>query len=151
MRCDILAGTKRIGFLQAERQGLYTRFYGCLETKRLTKLYAVFEGGQWGLGIPVPEGNKLVLRTSVPTTSLPQGKLLCGRIPEELPEWECFQGGEIEGVSYPEGLRKGGTLRFRWSPETAVPAPEVILFYKLVYQDGTTYLELTPEDYGVKL
>lgn len=142
MQCDILSGTRKVGFLQAERQGLYMRFYGCVDTKDVTKIYGIYEGGSCGLGVPVPEGDKMVLRTCVPATSLPSGRLLMGEIRDEADGWTHFPGGKIRGVNYPEGLQKGDVLRFLWSAEEQIPAPEVMLFYKPVGEQEKTYLEL---------
>ncbi len=147
MRCEIVSGEQNVGTLRWERQGLYTRFYGAVTVMEVTKIYGVFEGGTCPLGVPVPEQGKMVLRVSMPTARLPGGKLLQGRLGSG-DGWSCFPGGSIGGVRYPAGLRKGNVLRFSWEPGDSLPAPEVLLFYRYVEENGKGYLELRLEEDG---
>ncbi len=142
MQCEIFDREEKAGILRWERQGLYTRFYGEVNTKDVTKVYAVFEGGECPLGIPVPEQGKMVLRASMPTGRLPKGKLLRGRLEEKKQGWQRFPGGTLGGIRYPAGLRKGDTLRFPWKVGQRVPAEEVLLLYHYVEEQGNSYLEL---------
>lgn len=151
MQCDIFAGEEKIGVLQSERQGLYTRFCGILKSVGVTRLYGVFEQGECALGIPVPEQGKLVLRTSVPTARLPGGQLLRGQVDWEeqgQSHWEYFPGGVIRGIRYPAGQMQGSRLRFLWHHGEPFPNEEVLLFYALVSENGRTYLEIGTEKLG---
>lgn len=154
MQCDIIANGRKTGVLKAERQGLYTRFYGEVNTKDITKVYAVFEGGECALGIPVPEKGKMVLRVSMPTAKLPKGKLLSGYLPSEDSVWQPFPGGTLAGVCYPEGMKNGNALRFPWHVGEKLPAEEVLLFYRYREQEGCLELRLEPDgtvDIGTQL
>lgn len=142
MNCDILCQSGKVGVLYMERQGLYSVFYGLVNKDMLTKVYGVFEKGECALGIPVPENGKMVLRTSVPTSKLPGGKLLYGKLYEDTDRWESFAGGRVNGILYPTGQRKGELLRFLWSVGDPFPAEEAALFYRYVQEGGKTYLEL---------
>lgn len=142
MQCEILSGDKTVGFLRWERQGLYTRFYGEITEREVTRVVAVFEGGECSLGVPVPEKDKMVLRASMPTGRLPKGRLLQGRLQKKQQEWEPFPGGVLGGVTYPRGRKKGNLLRFSWCPGEKLPADEVMLLYRFVEEQGKSYLEL---------
>lgn len=148
MQCEIFSGCNRVGFLRWERQGLYTRFYGEVHTSQVTRVLGVFEGGEISLGVPVPEQGKMVLRASMPTSRLPQGRLLRGRLQTHKNPWQDFPGGKLGGVLFPPGLRKGQMLRFPWHIGEKFPAEQVMLLYRYVEEDGQSYLELclTPED-----
>lgn len=148
MQCDVFDRGKKVGFLRTERQGLYTRFYGEISTTDVIRVYARFEGGECPLGIPVPERGKMVLRASMPTSRLPKGKLLGGFLGEKEPVWQRFGGGELGGVCYPAGNKRGNTLRFGWKVGEKVPAAEVLLLYRYVEEMGKSYLELTLNEDG---
>ena len=148
MQCDIFSRGEKAGFLRWELQGLYTRFYGEVSTRDVTKVFAVFEGGECPLGVPVPEKGKMVLRASMPTSRLPKGKLLRGRLPEKESQWQRFSGGVLSGVRYPAGLRNGNTLRFPWKVGEKVPAEEVLLLYSYREEQGRSYLELRLREDG---
>ena len=148
MQCEIFDSERKVGILHAERQGLYTRFYGEVSTQDVTKVFAVFEGGECPLGVPVPEHGKMVLRASMPTSRLPKGKLLRGRLPEQGTGWQRFSGGVLGGVRYPAGLKRGATLRFPWKVGDKLPAEEVMLLYSYREEQGKSYLEITLREDG---
>lgn len=141
MQCDILSGKDKVGFLRWQQQGLYTRFYGEVTVRSVSRVYARFEQGSCSLGVPVPEQGKMVLRASMPTSRLPKGKLLQGELEEG--GWNRFPGGVLGGVSYPPGLRKGDTLRFPWKMGEKLPVEEVMLLFSYGEAGGESYLELT--------
>lgn len=142
MQCDILSAGKKVGFLSAQRQGLYTRFYGEVETKEVVKIYAVFDKGVCALGIPVPEKGKMVLRVSLPSGKLPGGGLLYGQLHDGGEQWEYFSGGVLGGILYPEGLRNGMCLSFPWNVGQKLPAEEAMLFYEYCPEGGHIRLKL---------
>jgi hypothetical protein len=145
----IYAAGQRVGFLSQKRQGLYTHFYGEVTTDTVVRVFAVFTGGDCSLGVPVPEQGKMVLRASMPTSSLPGGQLKEGRLQKMYADaWEPFQGGVLGDVQYPGGWRKKDHLRFLWTPGKPVPAEEVLLFYRYVEAEGKTYLELRLDPEG---
>lgn len=95
MQVPVWEQERNCGSLWAEQRGLYTIFRGEVETDRVSRLYAVFESGETALGIPVPECGKMVLRISVPTSRLPQGKLLRGSLRAKDEMWCRFPGGRF--------------------------------------------------------
>ena len=142
MQVPILLGQQKRGMLEACQQGLYTRFNGTLQANGICRVYGVFSGGEISLGIPVPEGERFRIRATYPSSRLPKGKLLCGKIVEEMDGWQPFGGGTIGGVCYPAGARKGNCLRFRWKVGEPLPAESVCCFYQYREVNGKTYLEL---------
>lgn len=68
------------GMLQDTTQGLYTRFSGRLKAQGLCRVYGVYPEGEISLGVPVPEGDSLRVRATLPTSRLPKGRLLSGRV-----------------------------------------------------------------------
>lgn len=145
----IYAEGKRVGSLSAERRGLYTQFYGEVTWDTVSRVFAVFTGGECSLGVPVPEHGKMVLRASMPTSRLPGGQLREGRLrPMYEDAWEPFQGGTLGKVRYPAGWRQKDRLRFLWTPGEPVPAEEMLLFYRYTEEEGKTYLELRLDPEG---
>lgn len=138
----IYLGENVIGTLSMEQKGLYASFYGEMSEPGLHKLYGVFEGGMQSLGYPIPDGEKYIVNCAMPKGRLPGGALVCGRILLEHPEWKPYPGGEILGVKMPGGLQNGKLLRFPWTPETRLPAEELLCFYEYVREDEKTYLQL---------
>lgn len=149
MQVPIMSGTKRTGTLEACQQGLYTKFTGRLQADGLCRVYGVFSGGEISLGIPVPEGERLYLRATMPTSQLPKGQLLSGKIVYEKERWQPFPGGTIGGVCYPAGEKKGHTLRFCWKVGEPLPADEVCCFYAYREMQGRSYLLLRLDENGV--
>lgn len=148
MEVPIFLGEEKRGMLRAEQKGLYTHFYGQVQEKELCRVYGVFSGGECSLGVPVPEQGKLILRAAMPTTRLPSGRLLSGRLQLRGEGFLPFSGGEIGGVHYPKGLRKGNTLRFPWKVGQRLPAEEMLCFYHMVMENRTYYLELKLREDG---
>lgn len=148
MQVPIYQGQEQRGTLTMARQGLYAQFNGTLRADGLCRIYGVFEGGEISLGVPVPEGQRLCLRASMPASRLPGGMLKCGRIVYEAGRWQRFQGGSLGGVHYPPGLRQGNRLRFPWKQGQRLPAEEVFVFYRLVEEQGSCYLELALDEDG---
>jgi hypothetical protein len=139
----IYAESRRVGFLSRKRQGLYTQFYGEVNTDTVSRVFAVFTGGECSLGGPAPEKGKMVLRASMPTSRLPEGQLREGRLePIHSARWETFPGGRLGDVRFPAGFRQKDRLRFLWSPGDPLPAEELLLFYRFIEEGGRTYLEL---------
>lgn len=73
----ILLGQETIGQANVTREGLYYRFdCRCSFTgESMFRLHASCGGKEAVLGLPVPEGESLVLRTKVPAKRLGQGNL----------------------------------------------------------------------------
>ena len=149
MQVPIYDGRQKQGILEACQQGLYTKFTGSLQAQRLCRVYGVFSGGEISLGIPVPEGERLYLRATMPTSRLPKGQLISGKIVYEGDTWQCFPGGTIGGVCYPAGERRGDCLRFRWKVGDPLPADEVCCFYAYREVQGKSYLLLHLDENGV--
>jgi hypothetical protein len=145
----IYAESQRVGFLSRKRQGLYTQFYGEVNTDTVSRVFAVFTGGECSLGVPAPEQGKMVLRASMPTSRLPEGQLKEGRLESIHPvAWETFPGGMLGGVRFPAGLRQKDRLRFLWSLGEPLPAEELLLFYRYIEEGGRSYLELRLDPEG---
>ena len=142
MQVPIFLGKQKRGVLEACQQGLYTRFDGTMQADGICRVYGVFSGGEISLGIPVPEGERFRVHAAYPSSRLPQGKLLCGKIVAESDGWQPFDGGTIGGVCYPAGERKGNCLRFCWKVGDPLPADPVCCFYRYKEAGGNTYLEL---------
>ena len=136
------------GMLQDTTQGLYTRFSGRLKAQGLCRVYGVYPEGEISLGVPVPEGDSLRVRATLPTSRLPKGRLLSGRVVYEQDAWRPFSGGCMGGVTYPPGQRKGNCLRFPWKMGMELPAMEVFCFYRLVREKDRSYLELRLDPEG---
>ena len=98
MQVPIYDGRQKQGILEACQQGLYTKFTGSLQAQRLCRVYGVFSSGEISLGVPVPEGERLYLRATMPTSRLPKGQLIAGKIVYEGDTWQCFPGGTIGGL-----------------------------------------------------
>ena len=148
MQVPIFDGTQQAGTLETCRQGLYTKFSGSLRANDLCRVYAVFTGGEISLGIPVPEGDRLYLRATMPTSRLPNGVLRSGRIVYEKDMWQPFSGGKIGGVCYPGGEKKEDCLRFLWKVGDPLPADEVCCFYEYREMQGKSYLLLRLDENG---
>lgn len=143
MQVPIFSGTQQVGTLETCRQGLYTKFSGTLRANELCRVYAVFSGDEISLGIPVPDGDRMRVRSTMPTNRLPTGNLTAGRLVYEKNMWQPFSGGTIGCVRYPAGERKENRLRFPWRMGEPLPADEVCCFYRYREIGGKTYLELT--------
>lgn len=143
MQVPIFSGTQQVGTLETCRQGLYTKFSGMLRANELCRVYAVFSGGEISLGIPVPDGDRMRVRSTMPTSRLPSGSLTAGKLVYEKNMWQPFSGGTIGGVWYPAGEKKENRLRFPWRMGEPLPADEVCCFYRYKEIGGKTYLELT--------
>ncbi len=148
MQVPIFDGTQQAGTLETCRQGLYTKFSGSLQANNLCRVYGVFSGGEISLGIPVPEGDRLYLRATLPTSRLPNGQLISGKIVYEGDVWRHFPGGTIGGVCYPVGEKKGDWLRFPWKVGDPLPADEVCCFYEYREMQGKSYLILRLDEKG---
>lgn len=148
MQVPVFYGDQERGTLRAEQKGLYTSFYGQLRETGLCRVYGVFSGGECSLGIPVPEQGRMVLRATVPTSRLPGGRLLSGRLVLQGEGFLPFPGGIIGGVTYPAGAKKGTVLRFHWKPGQPLPAEELLCFYRPVREGGKLYLELRLKEDG---
>ena len=85
----------------------------------------------------------------MPTSRLPKGQLIAGKIVYEGDTWQCFPGGTIGGVCYPAGERRGDCLRFRWKVGDPLPADEVCCFYAYREVQGKSYLLLHLDENGV--
>lgn len=149
MQVPIFYGTQQVGTLEAYQQGLYTKFSGSLRANDLCRVYGVFSGGEISLGIPVPDGDRLRVRATMPTSRLPGGMLRSGRIVYEKDMWQPFSGGTIGGVCYPAGEKKGDAMRFRWKVGDPLPADEMCCFYEYLEMQGKGYLILRLDENGV--
>ena len=148
METEIRYRGKNVGTLSCRKQGLYMVFLAELSLRVLSKLYVYYEAGECSLGVPVPRGEGMFLRTSVPASRLPGGRLLNAELRDMEPEWEHFSGAHIGGVFLPEGFRRGQVYRFPWEPGMPLPAEEYLCFYEPVEQDGRLYLQLKLTDTG---
>lgn len=148
MSVPVFYDGEKCGFLQNARQGLYTRFYGEVSIKDLSRVYAVYDGGELLLGVPVPEQGKMVLRTSMPTGQVPKGNLLRAELRVRPSGWATFPGGVIVGIRYPKGLKKGNILRFPWKLGEPLPTDEVLLFYRYSCVDGQQFLDISLDEIG---
>lgn len=156
MQVPIYCGTEQVGVLEAQRRGLYTCFSGEINDSRLCKIHGVFEEGDCGLGIPVPERGRMVLRASMPTTRLPKGRLLEGRLvcseeqteQETQEKWMLFDGGCVGDAVLPKGERCGNDYRFPWRPGETLPAEELLCFYELKREQDCDWLILRLDDCG---
>jgi hypothetical protein len=120
-----------------------------VNTDTVSRVFAVFTGGECSLGVPAPEQGKMVLRASMPTSRLPEGQLREGRLePIHSARWEDFPGGRLGDVRFPAGFRQKDRLRFLWSPGDPLPAEELLLFYRFIEEGGRTYLELRLDQEG---
>ena len=91
---------------------------------------------------------RLRVRATLPTSRLPKGRLLSGRVVYEQDAWRPFPGGCMGGVTYPPGQRKGNCLRFPWKMGMELPAMEVFCFYRLGREKERVYLELRLDSEG---
>ncbi len=137
------------GCLTAQQQGLYTVFRGRGRGHDLCRAYAIFEGGELALGIPVPEGEDMLLRASLPTSRLPQGRLLRGELRPKDDPWQSFPGGQVGQAELPSGQVRGGCYRFPWSPEEKLPYGPYLCFFRYVREREKSYLELSLDENGL--
>lgn len=148
MQVPVWEQERNCGSLWAEQRGLYTIFRGEVETDRVSRLYAVFESGETALGIPVPECGKMVLRISVPTSRLPQGKLLRGSLRAKDEMWCRFPGGKVCGALLPPGKRMGNRYRFLWRPGERLACEMLMCFLCYVQEGEQGYFELVLDERG---
>lgn len=148
MQVPVFDGTQQVGTLEVCREGLYTKFSGNLRANDLCRVYGVFSGGEISLGIPVPEVDRLHLRATMPTSRLPKGQLISGKIIYEGDVWQPFPGGTIGGVCYPAGEKKRDCLRFLWKVGDPLPVDEVCCFYEYREMQEKSYLVLRLDENG---
>ncbi len=146
MRVPVKGQERECGVLWAEQRGLYTVFYAEVQSECVCRLYAVYESGEAALGIPAPEGDRLSLRVSVPTSRLPQGQLLCGSLRPKDSAWKRFPGGMVGAFRLPEGFVLGRRYRFPWRPGAALPCEALLCFFSYIEEKG--FLELTLDENG---
>ena len=146
MRCDIKYKDQCVGYLTAERRGLYYIFYGETNIRTLSRIAADFNGGTFTLGIPVPEGEKMVLRKSLPVARLPKGQLLGARLLTDEEQWKIYNGGVFKGISLPSGETKDGVIRYPWNPGKPMPVHEIMLFCSYGTEGGRGYLYFDPNE-----
>lgn len=149
MQVPVQMGKRSCGCLWAEQRGLYTAFRAEVQAEELSRLFAVFEDGEIALGIPAPEQGRMVLRVSVPTGRLPEGRLLRGCLRPKDSGWTWFPGGTVGGLSLPRGYVMGNRYRFPWSPGEQLPCEPLLCFFRYVEEDQGTFLELRLSDTGV--
>ena len=148
METEILYRGEKVGTLRWSKQGLYMVFLAELSVRVLSKLYVYSEAGECSLGVPVPRGEGMRLRASIPGSRLPGGKLIRAELRELEAPWEHYGGGDVGIVFLPEGLRRGNVFRFLWEPGMPLPADEYLCFYEPVKQDGKLYLQLRLTETG---
>lgn len=140
---QVRKGEDCCGWLNAEQRGLYTVFWGQVQTEELCRVYAIFEGGELALGIPVPEGEHMVIRSSLPTSGLPKGTLLYGELRPKDSLWHTFPGGRVGPADLPCGQVNGQRYRFPWSPDQPLPYAPYLCFFRYVQEGEQGYLELS--------
>jgi hypothetical protein len=146
MEVPVLRQGQPCGRLWARQQGLYTEFYAQVCHGPVARLYGVFEGGEIALGIPAPEQGSMTLRASLPTSRLPSGRLLRGRL--EPKAWETYPGGRVGQAELPQGLIQGDLYRFPWEPGDPLPWEPLLCFYEYIQQEGRGYLQLRLDQQG---
>ena len=147
MEVTIYRGEIPCGKLRCEIRGLYTYFYGEIQGDDLAKVTACFQDGTVELGVPVPEEESLRLHRSIPTARLPQGELLKAQF-GTFDAWTPWPGGEIRGITYPPGMKKGDRIRIPWQVGGEILPMEPLLLYHYVCVQGESYLELTLDSQG---
>ena len=141
-------GTK-CGTLWAERRGLYMVFRAEVETEEISRIRAVFEGGETVLGIPAPEQGRMTLRISVPANRLPGGRLLRGvLIAKESSDWRHYPGGNHGKLRLPPGRVRGQIYQFPWRPGERLPCEELLCFFRFVQENQGSFLELRLDEQG---
>ena len=149
MQVAVLEGDRVRGTLEAEQRGLYTAFRAQVETEEVCRLYGIFEGGEASLGVPAPEDGRMLLRISVPTSRLPEGRLLRGELRTGgNASWRRFSGGKVGDATLPPGLVRGNTYRFPWRAGDRLPCEEYLCFFHFRQEGGRGYLELTLDEKG---
>ena len=150
MEIPVYSENQICGTLRTERKGLYTLFDGTVETDSVCRLVAVFEGGEIPLGIPAPEQGQMRLRVSVPTSRLPEGRLLRAALRRGT-SWERFPGGKLGGVMLPPGYVKEQVYRFPWKPGDRLPCDALMCFFRAFHRENCTYLEIKLDSDGAPL
>lgn len=145
MQVSIFQQGQPCGTLNCQQRGLYTEFYAQVDTEVVAKVHAVFEYGETALGIPAPECGKMCLRISVPTSRLPQGKLLRGELVPREAQWSHYPGGQIGELILPPGRRQGDRWRFSWKPGERLPCEALMCFFTM--EDGG-WLEVCLDEDG---
>ena len=148
MQVPILSGGERCGTLEVWEKGLYSCFRGVVKSHELCRLFAVFPGGEIGLGIPAPEGGNMAICVSMPTGRLPDGALQYGYLQPVHTGWRPFPGDIRGGVQYPAGCEKDSALRFPWHEGEGLPCMETFCFFKRICDDGREWLEIRLNDEG---
>jgi hypothetical protein len=146
MEVPVLRQETHCGSLRARQQGLYTEFFAQVSHGPVARLYGVFEGGEVALGVPAPEQGIMTLRASLPTSRLPKGRLLRGKL--ESKAWQNFPGGRVGDVILPPGYVQDSVYRFPWSPGDTLPWEPLLCFYQYVSADGQDYLQLCLDRQG---
>ena len=137
------------GSMRAEQRGLYTVFRAEVSSKSLCRLIAEYESGEVSLGVPAPEQGKMRLCASMPTSRLPEGKLLRGVLRTGRSDWTRFSGGAVGSIKLPAGYRNGNTFRFPWNAGDPLPCDALLCFYRLVRDQGCSYLEICLNKNGI--
>ncbi len=96
------------GYLEIERDGLYLCVFSqCsrVETNEVLRLWVVGGEEQAYLGVPVPEGDHLVLRRRFPAGNLGETAWTHGVIGTNPDAWQPFSGS-VAGYEVRRGLRR---------------------------------------------
>ena len=99
---------KRVGHLEIERDGLYLCVHSqcsLVESEEVLRLWAVGGEERVYLGIPVPEGDHLVLRRRLPAGSLGQTVWAHGVLGTAPDLWQPYSG-IVAGYAVRRGLRR---------------------------------------------
>ena len=145
MQVSIFQQGQPCGTLNSQQRGLYTEFYAQVNTEAVAQVHAVFERGEVALGIPAPESGRMCLRISVPTSRLPQGKLLRGELVPREAQWNRYPGGRVGELLLPSGRRRGNHYQFPWKPGQRLPCEALMCFFSVV---DAGYLEVCLDENG---
>lgn len=150
MQVTIYLEKESVGELNTESRGLYTHFFGRMKMMPLVRVQAVFESGSCDLGYPVPDQESLIIRTSMPTSRLPKGKLLHGSVflPQDQSPWQPCDNLCMNGRVFPYCYQNGRLLRFPWRCGEALPAEDLFCFLRFVPEKEKTYIELRLDAHG---
>ena len=149
MEVPVYDSEGQCGLLQAVEQGLYTRFTSRVDTDDICRLSGIFEQGEINLGVPVPDGNRMCARISIPTHCLPQGRLLRGQLQHLLKDWHPYPGGKLGDLTLPAGQKNGHIYRFPWKEGAIIPCETLLCFFEYIQEDNQTWLQIQLSDQGI--